>query len=158
MISEHEVPAPYAQLLDELRFVYLPLNSVAESIVRDIAVARWQILRFDGIVFGLWNLSLADDADIHRFNRQIDQLNIRIARLERRLKFVHANFSTAIDEQTAQESAQPVENANETEEPISLKEYCPETIAFYQRHYPKSKIIIMPPHAPPPKASTPRTA
>ena len=144
MITEHELPAECAELLAELRLVYLPINSVAESIVRDIAMARWQILRFDALILGLWNLTLADDAPeqpaIHRFNRQIDQLNVRIARLERRLKFVHANFPTALNEQ-------PVEETNETEEPISLKEYCPETIAFYQRHYPNSKIIIMPPNA-----------
>ena len=144
MITEHQLPAESAELLDELRSVYLPINAVAESIVRDIAMARWQILRFDALILGHWNLSLAnrdsEHANIHRFNRQIDQLNIRIARLERRIKFVHANFPTALREQ-------PVEETNETEEPILLKEYCAETIAFYQRHNPKSKIIIMPPNA-----------
>ena len=147
MITERELPAEYRQLLDEFRSVYLPINSVAESIVRDIAVARWQILRLDSLIFGLWDLSLADDApdqpNIHRFNRQIDQLNVRIARLERRLKFVHANFATAVGEQPPQ----PVENTNEADKPIPFKEYSPEVVAFYQRYYPKSRIIIMPPIA-----------
>ena len=147
MITEHELPAECAELLAELRLVYLPVNSVAESIVRDIAMARWQILRFDGLILGHWNLTLADPASqhaaIHRFNRQIDQLNVRIARLERRLKFIRTNFHTAVDEQ----SPQPVEETNEPDKPISFNEYSPETVAFYQRYYPKSKIIIMPPDA-----------
>ena len=62
MITEHELPAECAELLAELRLVYLPVNSVAESIVRDIAMARWQILRFDGLILGHWNLTLADPA------------------------------------------------------------------------------------------------
>jgi len=140
MITEHDIPAECAELFAEFRLVYHPLNAVAESIVRDIAVARWQILRLDSAIFGLWNVSPVDHAGILRFNRQIDQLDVRIARLERRLKFIHANFSTIINDQ-------PVEETNDTEEPISLKEFCPETIAFYQRYYPKSKIIIMPPDA-----------
>ena len=153
-VLSNEDPAQYAQLLNELRVVYLPLNSLADSIVGDIAVAQWQILRLDGLVTRHWELSLAGEADssahaaIYRFNRQIDQLHIRIARLERRLKFIRANF--------AQEAPLPVEdttidgqNNRETEEPIVVKDSCPETIAFYRRYYPKSPIIIYPPEAVP---------
>ena len=55
-----EDPAQFGQLRDELRAVYLPLNSLAASVVHDIAVARWQILRLDGIVTRHWELALAD--------------------------------------------------------------------------------------------------
>src|SRR5215212_9305677 len=99
----NEERAEYYQLVDELLSVYQPVNSVAASIVRDIAVARWQILRLDSLITNHWNLSLAEHAQkpltvapelgelqtmsrtaeslytghaiVHRFNRQIDQLN-----------------------------------------------------------------------------------
>ena len=153
-VLSNEDPAAFDRLVNDLRAVYLPLNTVADSVVGDIATARWQILRFDALVAGQWELTLAAEpppaafAAINRFNRQIDQLNIRIARLERRLKFIRANFR--------QESPLPVEdttvdgqNNRETEEPIVVKDSCPETIAFYRRYYPKSPIIISPPEAVP---------
>ena len=148
-VLSNEDPAEFDRLLNELRAVYLPLNTVADSIVGDIAAARWQILRFEGIVDSQWELSLSGEAHstahalIHRFNRQIDQLHIRIARLERRLKFIHNNFP--------QEAPLPVEdttidgqNYEESEKPILVKDACPETIAFFRRHYPKSPIVISP--------------
>ena len=153
-VLSNEDPAQYDQLLNELRAVYLPLNAVAASIVGDIAVARWQILRLDALVAVHWELSLAADAPssshavIHRFNRQIDQFQVRIARLERRLKFIHVNFP--------QEAPLPVEdtaidgqNNSKIEKPIFVKDACPETIAFYRQHYPKSPIVISPPEAVP---------
>jgi len=118
-----------------------PKKEEAPKNIINLAFARWQILRLDSAVFGLWNLPLADNAGIHRFNRQIDQLNVRIGRLERRLKFIQANFRTAINDQ-------PVEETNESDKSIPFAEYSPETVAFYQRYYPRSKIIIMPPNAP----------
>jgi len=151
-VLSNEDPAHYNDLLNELRAVYLPLNTVADSIVSDIAVARWQILRLEGIVTRQWELALAAGAlptalnAIHRVNRQIDQLQVRIARLERRLKFIRSNF--------AQEAPLPVEDTTidgqenrQTEEPIVVKDSCPDTIAFYRRYYPKSPIIISPPEA-----------
>ena len=153
-VLSNEDPARYDQLLNELRAVYLPLNSVAETIVAGIAVAQWQILRLDALIVRHWELSLAGEANssehtaIHRFNRQVDQLHVRIARLERRLKFIRSNFP--------QEAPLPVEdtpidgqNNRETEEPIVVKDACPDTIAFYRQHYPKSPIIISPPKAVP---------
>ena len=153
-VLSNEDPAAFERLLTDLRAVYLPLNNVAASVVEDIAIARWQILRFDALLAGQWELSLAAAppstvfAAIQRFNRQIDQLNIRIARLERRLKFIRSNF--------AQEVPLPVEgttidgqNNPKTEEPIVVKDTCPETIAFYRRYYPNSPIIISPPDAVP---------
>ena len=153
-VLSNEDPARYDELLNELRAVYLPLNSVAETIVAGIAAAQWQILRLDGIVTRHWELSLAGEAKsseqtaIHRFNRQVDQLHVRIARLERRLKFIRANFP--------QEAPLPVEdttidgqNNREPEKPIVVKDARPATIAFYRQYYPNSPIIISPPEAVP---------
>ena len=153
-VLSNEYPAAFDRLVDDLRAVYLPLNAVAISVVDDIATARWQILRFDSLLARQWEISLAADppptvfAAIYRFNRQIDQLNVRIARLERRLKFIRANFS--------QESPLPVEDKPiddemypKIETPIVVKDFCPETIAFLRRHHPTTPIIISPPDAGP---------
>ena len=153
-VLSNEDPAAFDRLVDDLRAVYLPLNTVAVSVVDDIAIARWQILRFDSLLARQWELSLAADppptvfAAIYRFNRQIDQLNVRIARLERRLKFIRANFP--------QESPLPVEDTTndgqdypKIETPIVIKDFCPETIAFLRRHHPASPIIISPVEAVP---------
>ena len=153
-VLSNEDPAAFDRLVDDLRAVYLPLNTVAVSVVDDIATARWQILRFDSLLARQWELSLAAEAPptvfaaIHRFNRQIDQLNIRIARLERRLKFIRANFP--------QESPLPVEDTTsdsqdypKIETPIVVKDFCPETIAFLRRYHPTTPIIISPSEAVP---------
>ena len=153
-VLSNEDPAAFDRLVDDLRAVYLPLNTVAVSVVDDIAIARWQILRFDSLLARQWEISLTANpppavfAAIYRFNRQIDQLNVRIARLERRLKFIRANFP--------QESPLPVEdtttdgqNNPKTEEPIVIRDFCPETIAFLRRHHPASPIIISPVEAVP---------
>ena len=153
-VLSNEDPAAVDRLVDDLHAVYLPLNTVAVSVVDDIAIARWQILRFDSLLARQWEISLAPNppstvfAAIFRFNRQIDQLNVRIARLERRLKFIRANFP--------QESPLPVEdttidgqNNPKTEEPIVIRDFCPETIAFLRRHHPTTPIIISPVEAVP---------
>jgi len=149
-VLSNEDPAQYNDLLSELRAVYLPLNSVADSIVGDIAVAQWQLTRLDALVARHWEIALAagalssEHAAIHRFNRQIDQLQVRIARLERRLKFIRANFPQEIP-LPVEDTATGGQNNQATEEPIIVKDACPETIAFYRRYYPKSPIVISPP-------------
>ena len=162
MIAERQLPAEYHQLLEEFRSVYLPVSSVAESIVRDIAMARWQILHLDDLIIRNWNPVSADPAcdhaAIHRFNRQIDQLNVRIARLERRLKFIRVNFSTVIDEQTSQDAGEPDEDTANPDKLIPLNEYRPGMVEFYHRYYPHSRIVIMPLLKPPPKAPDARAA
>ena len=153
-VLSNEDPTAFDRLVDDLHAVYLPLNTVAVSVVDDIATARWQILRFDSLLARQWEISLAADppptvfAAIQRFNRQIDQLNVRIARLERRLKFIRANFP--------QESPLPVEDKPsdgqmypKIETPIVVRDFCPETIAFLRRHHPTTPIIISPAEAVP---------
>jgi hypothetical protein len=167
----------FYQLMEELTNVYQPINSVALGIVRDIAVARWQILRLDSCITSQWNLALVDNAQkpltvapelgevqtmarsaealytghaiVHRFNRQIDQLEIRIARLERRLRHLQAYFPG--NEQTCPLSPQPVENTGTTpenkqynEQPIYVTENTPAVLAYYRQHFPNRKLVILP--------------
>ena len=173
----------YYQLLDELASVYQPVNLVAAGIVRDIAVARWQLLRLDTCITSQWNLALIDQAQkpltvapelgevqtmarsvealytghaiAHKLNRQIDQFGMRIARLQRQLKYVHQHYAAITNivksekpsERTQQESAQPVENKNnaESEPPIFTTENTPEVMAYYKNLYPNREIICLPP-------------
>ena len=44
-VLSNEDPAAFDRLVDDLHAVYLPLNTVAVSVVDDIAIARWQIIR-----------------------------------------------------------------------------------------------------------------
>ena len=172
----------YYQLFDEQLKVYQPLNLVAKSVVRDIAIARWQILRLDICLTSQWNLALIEQgqkpltvvpelgeiqtmarsvealytgyAIAHRLNRQIDQLGVRIARLQRQLRDLRQNGAAPknIDERTQQNPPQPVANtANEPEkpqrdeQPVFITENTPEVIAYYKNLYPGREIIIMPP-------------
>jgi hypothetical protein len=170
----------YYQLLDELVAVYQPVNLVAAGIVRDIAVARWQMLRLDTCITSQWNLALIDQAQkpltvapelgevqvmarsveavyggsgiVHKLNRQIDQLQMRIVRLQRQLKFVHQNFSAGSLKRTQPDPPQPTENTEKepenetkTEQPVFVTENTPEVIAYYKKLYPNREIVIMPP-------------
>ena len=127
----------YYQLLDEQLKVYQPKNFVAKSIVRDIAIARWQTLRLDICLTGQWNLALIEqgqkpltvvpelgeiqtmarsvealytgNAIAQRLNRQIDQFGVRIARLQRQLRDLNQNTPKP-DERTQQKQPQPVVN------------------------------------------------
>ena len=129
----------FYKLLDEQFQAYQPVNQVAKCIVRDIAIARWQILRLDTCITSQWNLALIDQAQkpltvapelgevqtmsravealytghalVHRLNRQIDQFGVRIGRLQRQLREVHKNFATA-SVRTQQPSPQPIENTD----------------------------------------------
>ena len=182
----------YYQLLDQLVAVYQPVNLVAAGIVRDIAVARWQLLRLDTCIASHWNLALIEQAQkpltvaaelgevqtmarsvealycgnaiAHRLNRQIDQFGMRIARLQRQLRYIHQNFAASANtakppakpdqpcERTQDESSQPVDNTSgapentpETEQPIFITENSAEVIAYYKKLYPNREIVVMPP-------------
>jgi len=54
----------YARLVEELLAVYLPVNEVARSIVRTIAIARWEIERLRACVTMHWNVALVDNAEL----------------------------------------------------------------------------------------------
>ena len=170
----------YYQLLDQLISVYQPVNLVAPGIVRDIAVGRWQLLRLDTCITSHWNLALIEqgqkpltvaselgevqtmarsvqvlysgNAIVHRLNRQIDQFGIRIARLQRQLKFVHQIFAAVAPERTQRESPQPAETTSGTpentpnnEHSIFTTENTPKVIAYCKKLYPNREIVVLPP-------------
>ena len=158
----------YNHLLKELIEIYQPLNQLAVGIVREIATARWQVERLNYCLTSQWNLAVVDSANTpstvapelteietmarsvhalytsgavaHRINRQIDQLELRIARFERRLKFVHANFPTVAN----QTPAGAAEKTQINEPTVYITENDPGVIKAYKRQFPHSKIVVMP--------------
>ena len=173
-------------LLAELIEIYLPINQLALSIVKSIAIARWQLERLNICLTIQWNMAIVDavkqptalaeeladqeimahasrdlyagDAIGQRINKQIDQLELRIARLERRLKFAVDHFPNV-----ASKPPQPTDNTTETpntptkNEPsaepgsglepptVFITEPRPDVIAAYKREYPGCKIVVLPP-------------
>ncbi len=125
----------YDRLFVELWDTYQPLNPIAVTIVRGIANTQWQIMRLNGCLTNSWNLALVGhsetpltvapelgewevinrasaalhtgSAHAHRVSRLVDHLELRIARLERRLRFVHANFPGHIPPLRPQSPASP---------------------------------------------------
>ena len=121
----NEERADYYVLVDQLIAIYKPINRIAFDAVGDIAVARWQIRRFEACITMTWNLSLADatrhtntfapelaeikvmvDATIELFtgssvisklNREISRLQQVITRAERRIKFIHQHFPNSAE-------------------------------------------------------------
>ncbi|MBI2679977.1 MAG: hypothetical protein HYX25_03090, partial [Candidatus Solibacter usitatus] len=91
---------------------------------------------------------------VRHLNRQIDQLELRIARLERRLKFIHSNFPNQ-EKRTQTELNTIVENTELTpnttteneqnEPPVYITENKPSVIAAYKREFPNRKIIVLSP-------------
>jgi len=163
----NEDRAAYNGLFKQLIDIYQPLNQLAAGIVQEIATARWQVDRLNHCLTFQWNLAIVDSANApstvapelaeietmarsvqklytsgavaHRINRQIDQLELRIARLERRIKFVHANFPTAA-------AIQPAETETQINEPaVYITENSAEVIKAYKQQFPHCKIVVMPP-------------
>jgi hypothetical protein len=171
----------FQQLCRELVEIYQPANQLAHSVVLQIANARWQVDRLNLCLTAQWNLAVVDSANApgtvtpelaeleimarsiralytggavaHRINRQIDQLELRIARLERRIKFVHANFPTAAkppapqkEEKEDKQPSEPAEQKTQINEPtVYVTETNPEVIKAYKQQFPHCKIVVLPP-------------
>ena len=133
----NEDPAEYDALVDELRSIYRPVNTLAMAVVSDIATNRWQIIRLHRLIVAQWNMALiqesakptahpTDVANLHyhvvaanqlmagtavvaRLNREIGRLQLAIARLERQIVFIHKNFPAVSPEQTRQQTELEVE-------------------------------------------------
>jgi hypothetical protein len=93
-------------------------------------------------------LLYAPSGPVRQFNRQIDELELRIARLERRLKFVHANYANTpipqpVENTTPEPAAEP--KTEEFEPPIVVTETNATVIEAYRKLYPNREIIVMPP-------------
>jgi hypothetical protein len=171
----------YETLVEQLIAIYKPVNQLALDAVIDIAVSRWQIRRFQACITMTWNLSLAaatrrpntfapelaeikvmvdataellsGNSVLVKLNREIARLQQVIARAERRIKFVHANFPDS-PEQTCHQPDPPIENKPLTrEEPSILRDgptpvYTTEctqiVIDGYRRMFPGRPIVILP--------------
>ena len=169
----------YARLVEGLLAIYQPVNEAALSIVKGIAVARWEVARLHACITMHWNLALVDNAQkpstlapellemhamvrastdlyantgpVRLLNRQIDQLELRIARFERRLKFLHNTFPNS---GIKPPQPQPIENTKEAtpesekiskkEPPVYVTENSPAVIAAYKTLFPNSEIIVLP--------------
>jgi hypothetical protein len=163
----------YFQLLKQLIEIYQPANQLALSAVRDIAIARWQIERLHVCLTIQWNLALIGNHGnpstlapefcemqamgratedliggkgiVHKLNREIAQLQQSIARLERRLKFIHGTFPTIASKQTQAPDPQPAETTPVTGEPVYITENTPTVIAAYKQQFPHRPIVVLPP-------------
>ncbi|MFN0101310.1 MAG: hypothetical protein ACKV2U_04380, partial [Bryobacteraceae bacterium] len=148
-------------------------NQLAATLVRDIAIAQWQIERLHTCVTVQWNLALIDNAakpsalapelaeiqamgraceqliggkgSVSKLNREIAQLQRAIAGLERRLKFIHGTFPNAAKELTRTESSQPTEKEAVTEPPLYTTESSPAVLQAYKQQFPNREIVVLPP-------------
>ncbi len=133
----NEEPAEYDALVEELRSIYRPVNTLAMRIVADIATNRWQIIRLNRLIVAQWNMALiqesakptshpSDVANLHfhvaatnqlmgataivaRLNREIGRLQQANARLERQIAFIHKNFNAVSPEQLKQQAEEGLE-------------------------------------------------
>src|SRR5687768_2436359 len=138
----------YESLVEDLIGIYKPLNQAAYAIVGDMAAARWQIERLKRCITMHWNLALiaagkqannlADELQefeamidasasllsgngiLPKLNREIARLEQTLARAERRIKFLHANFPDFAPARNKQ--AQPDEDENVAKEELSSTE------------------------------------
>jgi hypothetical protein len=181
---------------------YQPVNQLALSVVIDIATATWQIRRYRCLITAQWNLAALNEASkptnlapelqelsvitgaaraLHTgdklalvYNREIANLQKSIAGLERRLKFIHANFNAPVteaaehpedawlqpepepEERTQPESEPAVENKEvaaenpainrsaKPKEPLVIYENDPRVIQAYRTLCPDREIVVMP--------------
>jgi hypothetical protein len=183
----------YARLVQDLVAQYQPVNKLALSVVLDIAISQWQIDRLRNVMVTHWNLAIGAehakptelDPEIRQLtavagaaahllggskilaqaNREIARLETSIIRLERRLKFIHANFTAPApepveaeaEERTEPETDPDVEKEGLTpEEPTAEQEEEPEiepvvlvapsaeVLDRARRDYPDRPIVILP--------------
>jgi len=163
----------YFNLVDQLTQIYAPINQESMNLVRQIAIARWQIERLHTATNNVWNFALLkaagepsemveemEDAEaaaraavalfsgnspIEKMSRQIDRLEIRISRLRKGIKEIHADFPNIA--KPIENKAVPEEKEPETpksEPTVYVTERDPEVIAAYRREFPNHKIVLLP--------------
>ena len=182
----------YALLLNSLILQYRPVNDLALSVVTGIAANTWYIRRYRHLITAQWNAAALAEAgkpapavvELHElaivtgtarelhtgaklvlaFHNQIARLETAIARLERRLKFIHDHFAAPGPEPEAElaERTQPEiepaventelsepepENCVFVEDPVVLETETPEAIATARRDHPGRPIVLIPARA-----------
>ena len=173
---------PFFQLFHNLIKFYQPIGQVPLDIVREIAIARHDLTRVQLIKASTWNratigeyykpldlpdelkpvehamnvaLALAKSDAV--FDRQIDRLHARIAKLEKRLRYVNQNFpqmgtqtESAQPEEddynrTDDEKPQPVETEEDTEIPLFTDDPSEATREAYEYFFPGRKLVVVEP-------------
>lgn len=199
-VLAHEDRAFFYEIFDNLLKTYRPSDPVSGHVVREIAYAQWEINRLNAQKTALWNSELVRQAGVlqdvapelvqveianaatrvlygrggvlPRLNAEIHRLTRHISHLEKRIRFLNANFpSCQSDPQTSAEErefflmddppalvpeaekrtnadpAQTIENV-ETEPgqmPLVTTENSPEVRAFYQFFFPGRELHIIQP-------------
>lgn len=171
----HEDRLKFYALLNQLIQIFQPVNQEATEMVRQIAIARWQINRHQTTINSIWNFALLETAaqpvdipEAHEddffaartaeklfasnknaiagLERQIDRLETRIARLRRGIKDVNTNFPTvAKPVETMEQPPVPTPQSQNSEPTVFTTEPTPEVLAAYRREFPNHKIVILPP-------------
>ena len=163
----------YFNLVDQLTQIYAPINQESMNLVRQIAIARWQIERLHTATNNVWNFALLkaggepstvveemEDAEaaaraavalfsgnspIEKMSRQIDRLEVRISRLRKGIKEIHADFpnvAKSIENKPVPEEQEP--ETPKSEPTVYVTERDPEVIAAYRREFPNHKIVLLP--------------
>jgi hypothetical protein len=170
----------YAALVEENLLAYQPANAPATAAVKAISIAQWEIARLRACITMHWNLALVNSGQspsdlapellemhamvnasailyapngiVKSLSRQIDLLELRIARLERRLLFVQKHFATPTAPRPVSE---PVEKTEDTQTPaapeaenepaIVITENTPSVIEAYKKQYPNARFVILAP-------------
>jgi hypothetical protein len=160
----------YFRLLSDLLQIYTPKNQEASEMVRQIAIARWQINRLQTEINNIWNFALLETAKgeatlveeledqefaaktaeklftgkspIENMNRQIDRLEMRIARLRKGIIEVHKHFPNQAKPLETKEEPQKVAKSEPT---VYVTEHDEDVLAAYRREFPNHKIVLLPP-------------
>jgi hypothetical protein len=161
----------FYKLMDEHLAAYRPQNEAAARIIREIAIARWEIGRFHILVSSHWNLAIIENAkkpctlapefaevqamvraseDLYtgkgiltRLNREIDRLEARILRLQRQFKNTPAEKTQPVENTQPEAPKEP--ETTENEPAIHVTENTPAVIAAYKMMFPGRKIVVLPP-------------
>ena len=183
----------YYKLFNDLIATYLPIGPVALDIVREITSARWEMTRVQTLKSAAYNRAfLQEKHQDHKlpeellalecmlnatqsllpisadFDRAIDRLHIRTARLERRLRFLNLNFPSTgpiinsaepdaepsepnTHEPTQPEPTEVIENTNtaaKSDKPLVTDDPSESTRAAYEYFFPGRELIVIEPQEP----------
>ena len=170
----HEDRQKFYALVNQLTQIFQPVNHESAEMVRQIAIARWQINRLQSTLNSIWNFALLHDAvqpanvveeheddffaartaeklfshksPVDRIERHIDRLEIRIARLRRGIKDIHTHFPNTAKPIETQDNTTQTQQPTQNSEPIVyVTENTPDVLAAYRREFPNHKIVILPP-------------
>ncbi|MBL8239310.1 MAG: hypothetical protein JNM66_17930, partial [Bryobacterales bacterium] len=172
----------------ELVATYRPQNPPARDLVRDMAIARWQIERLNHALTACWNKEILDannlpstvvpelrDMEVNaavvtamlsgnsmlsKINRETARLQQVIARAERRLRLLKADYPDQVPAPEQKNDEAPQNTEPQQTEPLPAHESpeiggnepavytteCTEAvIQGYRREFPHHRIVFVPP-------------